>query len=1543
AQSARSAAMPQQSEATILSQLTEVPAGWPLATVIGAFADLAFYDPSCADATRALEASSHRLVDLWASQPAEAEAWLQRCRERFATELAGEATSWLKRWLAGGKETRQEQLCEALLRHGAAEYGKYESDYWHFSEAGLLRGEPQSSAAERERRAALYLQQPHTRARCRELAERLAAAESPETARKRQKLEEETAERRRLEAELHKSQEEGRDLRNRLAAAEGEVASKDAELQSAQSEAAKCKKRCEELTTRAAAAESAVVELRQELGQLQGECSNCREHCEELPAQLQLQAAEAEVSEHVKTKELLSQAESHAAEKQLEVQRLQPDASRSFQDGSQRAEVHLATGSCKAVLQDRCEQLQQQLAEARGQLEVLWEERGMYKERLRQLAERKTTFNPRGPAHDAACGDEQPDLAEQLGYSLVDEDHASLLSLLSGSSGCSVKQNCFMLDAIFKSRMDFFREGSDLQKGSQVLAGDGKTVLEVVDISKEAQTTKVVDLQAGSATLRVTPDHPVQVPNEGGNAGRPLCMPAGKLKVGELVMLDSGEPVALTSAETLAMECNVLKIVFKPDLPVAVFSSPSCILSQGHQKLQTRRGVRGRGKEAAYPTDEGASIPDTAAGEYMDCNATLDALTLEEQGLEKINQTRHAAMLQQSETKFLWQLTEVPAGWPLATVIDAFVHLADYHPNYYADESRALEAVSYRLVDLWAAQPAEARAWLSRRRERFATELTGKETGPEELHEALHRHGAAECSKYHGDWRFSEAGLLRGEPCGSAAQRERVAARYLQDPHTRALCRELAERLVAAESQETARKRQKLEEETAERRRLEAELQKSQEEVRELSNRLAAAEAEVCSKTAELQTAQSEAAKCREQCMEFATRAAAAESAAAEMQQELWQSQGECSNCRERCEELLTRLERQRHSRHSGRGVHGLILSARLDESPRIRGVPQRFQAKQGSKANRRSSCAHLADLTEVPVGWPLATVIDAFANLAFYGPGHPPSERARAAVSTRLAELWAAQPAEAEAWLERCRERFATELAGERTRPEELQEALLRHGAAECGKYVGHWCFSEAGLLREPWGSAAQRERWAAHYLQHPHIRPRCRELAERLAAAESPETARKRQKLEEETCERRRLEAELHKAQEEGRELSNRLAAAEAEVSSKDAELQTAQSESAKCEEFATRGGVAESVAAEMRQELRQLQEEHGKCRERCGELLTRLEAAEAEASEHAKTKELLAQAESHAAEKQLEVQRLQQDASRSFQDGSERAEVHLATGSCKVVLQDRCEQLQQQLAEARGQLEVLWEERGMYKERLRQLAERKKQESHHPTFNPRGPAPRDAAFGDEGPDLAEQLGYSLVDEDRASVLSGSSGCSVKQNCFMLDAIFKSRMDFFREGSDLQKGSQVLAGDGKTVLEVVDISKEAQTTKVVDLQAGSAALRVTPDHPVQVPNQGGNAGRPLCMPAGKLKVGELVMLDSGEPVALTSAETLPMECSVLKIVFKPDLPVAVFSSPSCILSKGHQKLQTRRGVRGRGKEAAHPTDEGASIPDTAAGEYMD
>ena len=609
---------------------------------------------------------------------------------------------------------------------------------------------------------------------------------------------------------------------------------------------------------------------------------------------------------------------------------------------------------------------------------------------------------------------------------------------------------------------------------------------------------------------------------------------------------------------------------------------------------------------------------------------------------------------------------------------------------------------------------------------------------------------------------------------------------------------------------------------------------------------------------------------------------------------------------------------------------------------PTLAAMPQQSEAKD------------LTKLTEVPAGWPLATVIDAFVYLAAYIPG-----QAREAVSFRLVELWASQPEEAQAWLERCREHFAKEINGKATKREKLCEALLRHGAAELGKYWDAFRFSEAGLLRGELCPAAERERPAAWYLQQTDARARCRELAERLVAAEGPWTARKRQKLEEETAERRRLEAELQKSQQESRELSNRLAAAEAEVSGKDAELQTVRSESA------TRTAAAESAVAEMRKELQHSQEEHSKCQEHCEQLANRLKEAEAEAP-------------SDASEKQVEVQQLKEESrSRSHrqhtaaqpssaEDAGSKMELQLE----KAVLQERCEQLRQQLKQTSakveversamlGQMQVLWEEKGTYKERIRELERQLFQAesgeapqfggvlSGHPTLARHGVTFCEAASGGQESDLAERLGYSLVDDvgdDVASIQSGASQWSVKQHCFMSDAIFKTcsgNTEYYLMGRDLKKGSQVMAGDGETILEVAAPPEICPATEVVSLQAGGATLRVTPDHPVQVPDARGELDKILYVRAGQLKVGDSVVLDSGEAAELTGVNLQATECEVLKIVFEPDLPVAVFSPPPCIQSKGHKKKpSTRRaGQCRKGKAVMDPADGAGSIPDTAVG----
>jgi len=60
-----------------------------------------------------------------------------------------------------------------------------------------------------------------------------------------------------------------------------------------------------------------------------------------------------------------------------------------------------------------------------------------------------------------------------------------------------------------------------------------------------------------------------------------------------------------------------------------------------------------------------------------------------------------------------------------------------------------------------------------------------------------------------------------------------------------------------------------------------------------------------------------------------------------------------------------------------------------------------------------------------------------------------------------------------------------------------------------------------------------------------------------------------------------------------------------------------------------------------------------------------------------------------------------------------------------------------------------------------------------------------------------------------------------------------------------------------------------------------------------------------------------------------------------VLKIVFEPDLPVAVFSAPPCIQSKGHKKKPSprRSGECRKGEGLVDPSDGAVSICDTAVG----
>ena len=406
----------------------------------------------------------------------------------------------------------------------------------------------------------------------------------------------------------------------------------------------------------------------------------------------------------------------------------------------------------------------------------------------------------------------------------------------------------------------------------------------------------------------------------------------------------------------------------------------------------------------------------------------------------------------------------------------------------------------------------------------------------------------------------------------------------------------------------------------------------------------------------------------------------------------------------------------------------------------------------------------------------------------------------------------------------------------------------------------------------------------------------------------------------------------AQLRASETEREQLAERLASAEASAFDKAVELQQAHDEIAQLEQ---RVAAAEAAAAESLDELRKVQSEKSECLERCQQLESRL--AKDPAGGNMELKTLLIE---------------------------------------NAKYEERCDQLKATLAKAEtklDQMQTLWEQKGKcqveaaatYKERCRlleqQLTEAKEQASHmsarfpaHPTFARRGPAFIEEASSSPESNASDSLGYVLV-EDASSELSRSSWFSVQPHCFMLDAIFKTRsygVDFFLMGRDLKKGSQVVAGDDETILEVAKSLDICRATEIVRLQAGEATLQVTQDHLVQVHNMEQRVmdvkeavGMEQYVAAGTLKEGDLVVLDSGEPVALTSVESWSVDREVLKIVFEPDLPVACFSCPPCILSKGHRKPSIRRpGVCRRGK-AAPDTDQAAdcaSIPVTS-GEYMD
>ncbi|CAK9091931.1 unnamed protein product [Durusdinium trenchii] len=138
------------------------------------------------------------------------------------------------------------------------------------------------------------------------------------------------------------------------------------------------------------------------------------------------------------------------------------------------------------------------------------------------------------------------------------------------------------------------------------------------------------------------------------------------------------------------------------------------------------------------------------------------------------------------------------------------------------------------------------------------------------------------------------------------------------------------------------------------------------------------------------------------------------------------------------------------------------------------------------------------------------------------------------------------------------------------------------------------------------------------------------------------------------------------------------------------------------------------------------------------------------------------------------------------------------------------------------------------------------------------------------------------------------------------------------------LFQGAQVVAANGRFT-EVAYPPEQHQVDSVIQLQAGPACLVVSPDHRILVP---GNR----TVEAKELQIGSEVILAHGTQAILTAVEWKHEPTIVLKIGFKPDLPVAAFMLPNAILSKGFRQRPFRRGLR----RSPEPAEDSWSVPAT-------
>ena len=127
-----------------------------------------------------------------------------------------------------------------------------------------------------------------------------------------------------------------------------------------------------------------------------------------------------------------------------------------------------------------------------------------------------------------------------------------------------------MCDLYNSSFVVFGFAASTLSRGGHGHSGVHVEVVRVLHHPSSVRELIRLRLRANDATLVVTADHRIMVPRGQPPGMTPQTIPAGRLRVGDVVICADGE-YELADVERWEQETQVYELSFKPDIPIQPF------------------------------------------------------------------------------------------------------------------------------------------------------------------------------------------------------------------------------------------------------------------------------------------------------------------------------------------------------------------------------------------------------------------------------------------------------------------------------------------------------------------------------------------------------------------------------------------------------------------------------------------------------------------------------------------------------------------------------------------------------------------------------------------------------------------------------------------------------------------------------------------------------------------------------------------------------------------------------------------------------------